>query len=608
MNDDSWGVIWANQNPCIVDSVDSPYLQRIKNKGSLTSVRIETFAQSGYLFLAASSKKPHYHSEPDIATAIFCGELSNRQQLTDELSLSDKCLENDARLVVEGFSRLGKALFSKLSGGYCFIVYQNDGNKLSLVTDRQGDYRLYYAAIDEAVLISSSLETLLSTSLVDRKTDRQSVAAYFANQSSYTGRSYIKGVNKVMPGYCVQIGEDGIQNERYWQFVIADSYRNASIDEMVEGFYEQLNDALNCCLKGHSRIALLLSGGLDSSSIMALMMHADQRERDILAVTHVFDKYPQCDERVYLKDLYSRYKFNHLYVNADDCLPLAHDPETLHRGINEIWVPPMIRQRRKSYPVIRSKGYDHFLSGEFGDHLFGSYRYWLRDLVKTHKSAGDIFQAVCHQVSTSTAPWYADNVLRRLLPFNGIRAGRFNQCPAFLTPFSRKSVREISRLSSQDGFRFEQDRYQACLNQNSSDLSLIIRNESNHYGLQPLFPYRDLNLINYTLNLPAYLFYDYASRQHKHILRRSMTGLLPDSLRLRKNATVYNDIFRDSLTGQHGNAVREILMDSGRTWPEFIRESYLLPKIGQANISDGDLHLIWNCICYELWIKKLISR
>ena len=410
-----------------------------------------------------------------------------------------------------------------------------------------------------------------------------------------------------MPGYCVQINSEEIKSERYWQFEIAASCRDATNDEQVERFYGHLNCALNGCLAGHSKSAILLSGGLDSSSLMALLMNADHQEMDIIAVTHVFDKYHQCDERAYLKDLSKRYNFNHLFVNVDDCLPLAHDPETLHRDSNEIWVPPMIWQRRKSYPAIKSRGYDNFLTGEFGDHLFAAYRYWLSDLIKTYKSAGDISKAICHQFKTSKLPWYADDVLRRILPFNGITAGRFNELPAFLTPFSRHSVREISKQGKQDTSRFEQDRYQGCLNQNSSDLSSIIRNEAHYYGLEPLVPYRDLNLIEYTLNLPAYQFYDHASQQHKHILRQSMTGILPDSLRLRKNATVYNHIFRDSLTNVNGNTVKEILMDSGRTWPDYVSEDYLLAKIGQANVSDGDLHVIWNCICYELWSKKLES-
>ena len=604
---DNWGIIWSNQDPGAVDRAEHPYLQRIKNEGSLTSVKIESFARSGYLFLAASTKKPHHYSEPGIATAIFCGELTNRQQLADELSLSVKCLDNDAQLVVEGFSRLGKVLFSKLIGGYSLILCETDTNTMSLITDRQGDYRLYYKAMGDVVLVSSNPETMLSTSLVDRKPDRQSVAGYFANHSSYARQSYIEGVNKVMPGYCVQINSDEIKSERYWQFERVDSCRYATNDEQLETFYRHLNSALNGCLTRHSKSAILLSGGLDSSSIMALAMNADHQDMDILAVTHVFDKYHQCDERAYLKDLFKRYKINHLYVNVDDCLPLAHDPGTLHRDINEIWVPPMVRQRRKSYPVIRSQGYNHFLTGEFGDHLFAAHRYWLSDLIKTHKSAGDIFEAICHQFKTSKVPWYADNVLRRMLPFNGITAGRFNQLPEFLTPFSRHCVREISKQTKQNTSRFEQDRYQGCLNQNSSDLSSLIRNEAHYYGLEPLFPYRDLNLIEYTLNLPAYQFYDYASRQHKHILRQSMTGILPDSLRLRRNATVYNHIFRDSLTKVNSNIVTEILMDSGRTWPEYVSEDYLLTIIGKANVSDGDLHLIWNCICYELWIGKLIS-
>ena len=104
----------------------------------------------------------------------------------------------------------------------------------------------------------------------------------------------------------------------------------------------------------------------------------------------------------------------------DDCLPLAHDPETLHLDINQIWVPPMIWQRRKSYPAISSQGYDNFLTGEFGDHLFGAYRYWLADMIKSGSSAREIFRALRHQIITANVPWYADNVLRRILPLNGI--------------------------------------------------------------------------------------------------------------------------------------------------------------------------------------------
>ena len=459
-------------------------------------------------------------------------------------------------------------------------------------------------------MVACDADTLLSTSVVNPKPDPQSVAAYFANHTSLRSSSYFKNLHYVVPGHWVEINPDKIKTGCYWQFQLVDIYRNYSSKDIADEFYDSLNIALKRSLGNYNNIAVLLSGGLDSSSMMALAMQLKDQSTEFLAVTHVFDKYSQCDERIYLESLYQRYDIRHLHINVDDCLPLANDPAKLHRNLNEIWVPPMIWQRRKSYPIIKSEGYNCFLTGEFGDHLFGAYRYWLRDLIKDHKSVATILPAFQHQIKVSEQPWYVDNVLRRVLPLNGITAGRFNRLPRHITSQARQLVHSLKAGDKKQYRGFEQDRYQSCLSQSSSSLSVSIRQEAQACGLASLQPYRDFALIEFTLNLPAYYFYDYRTGLHKHILRESMSAILPDKLRLRKNATVYNAIFRDSLTQVHKNVVADILLDQNRTWPEYIEEDYLLPRIGRTDTNDADLHLIWNCICYELWrdkSKKFVS-
>ena len=548
------------------------------------------------------------------AWILLVGRIDNSDELLKDSHINpSNAFESDriAQCVLQGFLDKGEKWLNKLYGSFVFLIYIKAQKRLILCRDPMGDCMLYYLltpaplntiiiSSDESAITNAYSVLFPSKTSSSLKINKQKIAAYFVNQQEQTDSTSFKLIQQVPPAHYLDISAGRKKLVRYWSFPLNRAWRSCDHDDLIIEFRKKLNNAINRAVGSRSDLPILLSGGMDSSSLTAL---AHKHDIKLTAYSNVFDRFKECDERSYLNELYSAFELERVQVNSDTYLPLSGDPMQLHRNCNHIWVPPMTLQRRKLYSILQKDNHHCFLTGEYGDHLFAGYRYWLKDLLFSNIPITDKMTAVNHLLCNSTSQ-NKKSVLRRVLPLNGITSGFRRTLPTWLTEQAKQYLNDKTKESFGDS-RFERDRYEYLFNTNSIELNSIVYSEAMHFGLKPLMPFKDPQLAEFVLNLPAYMFYDYRSNQHKYILRQAMIGLLPDIVRNRTQATVYNTMLRTSLMHVHKSVVHDILFNGDQQWTEFVRKEYVEHLISSTQIDDASLLLIWSCICYELWCMKV---
>jgi len=211
----------------------------------------------------------------------YNGEIYNfhelRQQLTD--TATDWQSQSDTEVILRAYSRWGKNCVNHLRGMFAFALWDARRQELFIARDRLGIKPLYYYADDKRFLFASEVGALLASDFVPRQLDPVALWQYLAYQSVPAPRTMIQNVCALAPGSWLVIAQSGrVTQGHYWDLLenAALEAREASLDECRKKIGELLHEAVALHLVSDVPVAAFLSGGIDSSAIVALMREAGQ--------------------------------------------------------------------------------------------------------------------------------------------------------------------------------------------------------------------------------------------------------------------------------------------------------------------------------------------
>lgn len=209
-------------------------------------------------------------------TLVFNGEIYNYRELMKDLEgrghqFSTRC---DAEVVVHLYEEKGADCVGALEGMFAFAVWDRRERVLFLARDRTGKKPLYWAKLGESIVFGSELKALLQDPAFERRLDHRAVVEYLAWQYVPAPRTIFEGANKLEPASWTRFrmdrggGTPEIQSEPYWELRY-EPKEKLSPEEAEEGVRELLDRAVGRRLESEVPLGILLSGGVDSSSIVA---------------------------------------------------------------------------------------------------------------------------------------------------------------------------------------------------------------------------------------------------------------------------------------------------------------------------------------------------
>jgi len=309
------------------------------------------------------------HSADGRWVITFNGEIFNYRALRASLTYPFRT-DGDTEVILAGISRHGLGWIENLVGQFAFALYDRHLGTTHLVRDRLGVLPLYYTTTPQRLVFASEVKAILAAADVQPGVDLRSLDAYLSGRSVPSPDTLFDGVKKLPPAHRATITRAGtISMIRYWQPPAADPRGLWTPSAAVDAVDEAVTEAVDSALVADVPVGAYLSGGVDSSLIVAKIA-ALRPDRRVQTFAAGFGN-PATDELPWARRVSEHVGTDHHEVHVD-----ARDFESLwpeltwHRDapISEpadIAVYRLAQTAGQSVRVI--------LSGEGGDELFAGY-------------------------------------------------------------------------------------------------------------------------------------------------------------------------------------------------------------------------------------------
>jgi asparagine synthase (glutamine-hydrolysing) len=219
-------------------------------------------------------------SEDGNVIAIQNGELYNHAELRRDLqreghALASRC---DTEILPHLYERYGARFPEQLRGKFGIAVWDGQRRRAILARDRMGVKPVYWARAGDVIVFASELKSILASGLIDPKLDLEAVDLYLTLGFIPGPRTPLAGVQKLGPGSILMIGPEEICEEQYWAYPEPNPDAHPrSLDEYADELLDLLQEAVQDRLMSDVPLGAMLSGGLDSSLVVALMAQASSR-------------------------------------------------------------------------------------------------------------------------------------------------------------------------------------------------------------------------------------------------------------------------------------------------------------------------------------------
>lgn len=307
----------------------------------------------------------------------YNGETYNFKELSENLGVNP-CSNTDTEVVLHAYRELGIDLFAKLRGMFALAIWDNNKRELVLARDRFGIKPLYYYISDQVLVFASELRALLATGLVPRKLSQAGVDSYLANGSVAAPLTMVEGMRQLLPGHFLKASASETGKLVYaieefgtdFRGLIKPDERNQAVRELRA----KLEDSVRAHLVSDVPLGVFLSGGMDSSALVALMSSVSTQTPKTFSV--VFDVADLSEEQ-HSRAVARQFKTDHCEIRLSEEQLLALLPDALAAldqptmdGVNTFVVSK----------AVRNAGVKVALSGLGGDELFAGYPSFRRAL------------------------------------------------------------------------------------------------------------------------------------------------------------------------------------------------------------------------------------
>jgi asparagine synthase (glutamine-hydrolysing) len=566
----------------------------------------------------AGGHQPIYNEDRSLCV-VFNGEIYNQRALRTELERSGHqfATDTDTEVLVHLQEEHGEAACQRLNGMFAYALWNSRSGQALIVRDRLGIKPLYYFQDPERLIFGSEIKAILAHPAVAAELNPEGLDLYLALRYLPQTHTLFRGIRKLEPGCMLRVDTRSgkVETPRYWNPAeIAGTEYRANPAEMASHVEELLTDAVRARLMSDVPFGAFLSGGLDSSGVVALMSR--ELGEGVNTFSIGFSEDQRLDERSYARLVAQQWHTRHREV---DCTASTVEnlPRLIHH-FDEPFADPIIVP---TYQVsqLAAQHVKVVLTGEGADEIFGGYSRFVSDQ---------------HMRRLHGVPHLALRLLQAaagLLPSAGLRS---------------QSQRGLRMAQMEDGERFlewvlafgEEERrqlytdsmrghagpaarqlYSACAAQAEGldatnrmlycDMMLrlpecmLARTDrmTMAVSLEGRTPFLDHRLVEFMLRLPGALKVN--GGQEKVLLKRVLQSVLPAAVVQRRKQGLAVPFAQWTRYGIEAHIRRilnpERVASRGLFQPRYVQD--LLAHWGDHAARHSQL--IWSLLCLELWCR-----
>lgn len=305
----------------------------------------------------------------------YNGEIYNFLELRRHLKQQGHQFrsDSDTEVLVHLYEEKGERMLEDINGMFAFALWDRKRRSLLLARDRLGVKPLVYTQLGDKLLFASELKALLQHPEVPREIDLQALFLYLTFNYIPAPYTIFKGIYKLEPAHYLlaEIGPDGklkLEVKRYWDLQSSLKAAPISHEEALVGLREHLEDAVRSRLIADVPLGAFLSGGVDSSLIVALMA---RHQAKVKTFTIGYEDVPLYDERKYARIVAEKYDTDH-----QEIIITSKQVQGRLRKVLDSLDEPFGDSSLVPYSVVSYATREHVtvaLSGDGGDEVFGGY-------------------------------------------------------------------------------------------------------------------------------------------------------------------------------------------------------------------------------------------
>jgi asparagine synthase (glutamine-hydrolysing) len=547
------------------------------------------------------------------------GELYNHAELRRELERSGHRLKSvcDTEILPHLYEAHGVEFQQRLRGKFGLAVWDVRRRRAIIARDPLGIKPLYWAQSGDLVVFASELKSLLASGLVEPRLDYAAIDAYLTLGYVPAPATPLAGVQKLLPGHRLVVDADGARTERYWSFPLPAPDRTRTEEDTAEELVDRLEESVRLRLMSDVPLGAMLSGGIDSSLIVALM--ARNMSNPVKTFSVGFAEAGDANELSAARAFAASVGADHQEIELslmDANLDLTEITWFMDEPVADLSSIGflMLSELASSHVTVA-------LAGQGADELFGGY--------SKHQAASFCgpWERLPRSLRTTAAhavPFKSDRVKRllrtlqardpadrlvamsgkidaatRLRLFSGGMAGRTGSA-------ANDSIR--AKLGGATGDPLAMTLFLDGQMALVDDMLHYFDRASMARSLEVRVPFLDHHLVEFAATIPSSLKVKGLTK--KYILRRAAEGLVPpDVLWARKKIGFFNDSMDSWLTAQSDLAIRDWLADPGARYTEFLDRNIVLDLVRERDAgATSRTELVLAILMLEVWLSSFLPR
>ncbi|HNQ88851.1 MAG TPA: asparagine synthase (glutamine-hydrolyzing) [Verrucomicrobiota bacterium] len=554
-------------------------------------------------------------NEPQSVWIVFNGEIYNFQTL--RAILGDRYrfrTTGDTETLLHAYEESGIACVHQLRGMFAFAVWDRDRQSVALAVDRFGKKPLYYALDREKLVFGSELKSVLECPEVDRTLDDEALDEYLAAGYIAAPRSIYRSIRKLPPGHTLVVDARGqAQLREYWhpRWATTPSSDGRPPADLAAELRQRLEDAVRLRMISDVPLGAFLSGGVDSSVVVALMSRLSPQPVRTFSIGF--------DEAGYDESQYAQ-------LVADHCRT-EHVHEVVRPDIVGI-LPKLVRQYDEPFAdnsmiptyYVSAMARQHVtvaLSGDGGDEIFAGYQWYRR--AYRHALLHRFVPAPLRPLVARLAPWIPSAA--RIGPFLEVidRPIQHWAMPAeyFPTPLRHALYRpeqrqRVSPYDADAGRReildsvaahhwLGQLQYSDWRTYLPGDILVKVDRASMLASLEVRSPLLDHVVFEFMAGIPADLRLN--GRESKVLLKHAVRDLLPPVI-LGRRKRGFDLPMGQWLCGPLRPMLEDLLLGPDARVAAFC-EPAAMRRLVAAHVDGRARHdgRLWALLCLELWAR-----
>lgn len=552
--------------------------------------------------------------------------IDNREELISALNFNGKPREtiSDSEIILAAYEKWGEHCPEKLLGDFAFALWDSRKHMLFCARDSIGIKPFYYYFNGKTFRWASEPKAILEDKTIQREPNLSLICLYLLDRFHEQEETLYKNIYRLPPSSFMVIENGKIRKGKYWDINPNYTIRYRTDEEYAEHYLELFKESVKARLRSHGPVGALLSGGLDSSSIVCTVQMLYQNNsipnNGFEAFSLIFDEFP-CDERLYIKQVVDKWDIRANYFPYEQNLSWV-DFEQTHHYPDVCYLPTLF----SNIPILnnaRAKGIRTMLDGFGGDDLLAVDVHHLTDLFVQGNIHKLIMQLRHDSTIFSCSPYslFLNYCLKPLIPLpikvplkKLLKPFRRKEIPPWVNVSYLKNTGVSQRLQNilcdiRFPTRAQQQIYETLRYGWNTNVALdMLERFNSYFDIENRYPFFDRRLVEFSLAIPEEQ--RWCNEWPKAVLRKAMVGILPEHIRNRKDKAEFSSIFDHELRKRQANKLYDLLQSSnladlGVIYTDNLNQ--LFKNYCNGRTQNYERNAIVAIVWLEIWYRSLIG-